>query len=250
MSRVAGRLRSLPIPELFLGLLAIAVAVVVTAKIFANTIHARSHNRDTISVTGSARKPISSDLVRWSVSVSVEAPTAAPAARRLRVQAAQVRTFLEREGIPAAAIDPSVVTSEEQLEQLPHHRRKISYRVSQQLEVSTRKIDVVEGAATGVGRLLERGIGISAGPLEYISTELTQAKLDALAAATEDARRRAEILVDGLGGNLGPMRRTSLGVYQITPRDSTEISDYGINDTTSREKDVNAVVTATFAVKR
>jgi hypothetical protein len=46
------------------------------------------------------------------------------------------------------------------------------------------------------------------------------------------------------------MRRTSQGVFQITPRDSTEVSDYGINDTSSREKDVTAVVDATFAVKR
>jgi len=247
---VAGRSRNLPIPELFLGLLAIAVAVVLTAKIFADTIHDARHIRDTISVTGSARKPISSDLVRWSVSVSTEGPTAAPAARRLRGRVAEVRAFLEQEGIPAAAITPSVVTSGKQVERLPHHRRKISYRVSQELEVSTRKIDVVEGAATGVGRLLERGIAVSAGSLQYVSTELTEAKLDALGAATEDARRRAEILVKGLGGKLGPMRSTSLGVYQITPRDSTDVSDYGINDTSSREKDVNAVVTATFAVKR
>jgi hypothetical protein len=28
------------------------------------------------------------------------------------------------------------------------------------------------------------------------------------------------------------------------------VSDYGINDTSSREKDVTAVVNATFAVKR
>jgi len=247
---VAGRSRNLPIPELFLGLLAIAVGVVLAAKIFADTIHDARHIRDTISVTGSARKPISSDLVRWSVSVSTEGPTAAPAARRLRGRVAEVRAFLEQEGIPAAAITPSVVTSGKQVERLPHHRRKISYRVSQELEVSTRKIDVVEGAATGVGRLLERGIGVSAGSLQYVSTELTEAKLDALGAATEDARRRAEILVKGLGGKLGPMRSTSLGVYQITPRDSTDVSDYGINDTSSREKDVNAVVTATFAVKR
>ncbi len=247
---MAGRSRNLPIPELFLGLLAIAVGVVLAAKIFADTIHDARHIRDTISVTGSARKPISSDLVRWSVSVSTEGPTAAPAARRLRGRVAEVRAFLEQEGIPAAAITPSVVTSGKQVERLPHHRRKISYRVSQELEVSTRKIDVVEGAATGVGRLLERGIGVSAGSLQYVSTELTEAKLDALGAATEDARRRAEILVKGLGGKLGPMRSTSLGVYQITPRDSTDVSDYGINDTSSREKDVNAVVTATFAVKR
>ena len=45
------------------------------------------------------------------------------------------------------------------------------------------------------------------------------------------------------------MRSSSLGVYQITPRDSTEISDYGVNDTSSREKDVMATVSATFAVK-
>ncbi len=247
---MAGRSRNLVIPELFLGLLAIGVAVVLTAKIFADTIYARSHIRDTISVTGSARKPISSDLVRWSVSVGTDGAKAAPAARSLRGQAALVRAYLEREGIPAATISPSVVTSEKQVEELRHHRRKISYRVSQQLDVSTRKIDVVEGAATGLGRLLERGIGVSAGSLEYVSTELTDAKLDALAAATEDARRRAEILVKGLGGKLGSMRSTSLGVYQITPRDSTDVSDYGINDTSSREKDVNAVVTATFAVKR
>jgi uncharacterized protein len=242
--------RSLALPELFLGLLSIGVAVVVTAKIVAGTIHDARHIHDTISVTGSARKPITSNLVRWSLTVSHEAPTAAIAARRLRGQVAAVRTFLVNQGIPSNEIAPEVVASEEQVTPLGKHRRKISYRVSQGLDVSTRKLDVVERAATQVGGLIAQGIDVSAGSPAYISTELTNAKLDALAAATEDARKRAEILVKGLGGKLGPMRRTQLGVYQITPRDSTEVSDYGINDTTSREKDVNAVVTATFAVSR
>jgi hypothetical protein len=242
--------RSLALPELFLGLLSIGVAVVVTAKIVAGTIHDARHIHDTISVTGSARKPITSNLVRWSITVSHEAPTAAAAAKRLRGQVASVRVFLVNQGIPSNAISPAVVRSEEQITLLGKHRRKISYRVSQGLDVSTRKLDVVERAATQVGGLIAQGIDASAGSPAYISTELTNAKLEALAAATEDARKRAEILVHGLGGKLGPMRRTQLGVYQITPRDSTEISDYGINDTTSRDKDVNAVVTATFAVER
>jgi hypothetical protein len=242
--------RSLALPELFLGLLSIGVAVVLTAKIVSGTIHDARHVRDTISVTGSAREPITSDLVRWSLTVSHEAPTAATAAKRLRGQVALVRAFLVSRGIPSNAISPEVVRSEEQVTPLGKHRRKISYRVSQGLDVSTRKLDVVERAATQVGGLIAQGIDVSANSPAYISTELTQAKLGALAAATADARKRAEILVDGLGGKLGPMRRTQLGVYQITPRDSTEISDYGINDTTSREKDVNAVVTATFAVER
>src|SRR5205814_3371623 len=100
-------------------------------------------------------------------------------------------------------------------------KTRTSYRVSQGLEVSTKQIDVVERVATRLGELLERGIRVQAQPLAYISTDLANAKLDALEAATEEAHRRAEILVKGLGGKLGAMRSSSLGVYQITPRNST-----------------------------
>jgi hypothetical protein len=245
-----GRDRALALPELFLGLLAISAAVVLTAHILAATIHDARHVHDTLNVTGSAKKPISANLVRWTLTVSDDAPRAAPAARRLRVEIGTVRAFLRKAGVPATAISPSVVAGEQLVDRLPHHRERIHYRVSQQLDVSTRKIDVVEQAATRLGALIERGVGVSAQPLAYLSTELTRAKLDALESATEDARRRAEILVHGLGGKLGSMRSSSLGVYQVTPRDSTDVSDYGINDTSSREKDVTAVVSATFAVKR
>ena len=54
----------------------------------------------------------------------------------------------------------------------------------------------------------------------------------------------------GLGGDLARSEKVDLGVYQIVPRNSTEVSDYGINDTGSREKEVVSVVTVTFAVNR
>jgi hypothetical protein len=241
--------RPLGVPELFLGLLSIAVGVVITAHIAGETILDARRVNDKISVTGSARKPITANLVRWSLTVNGEAQTPARAARRLRLDSAAVQGFLRRAGVPRAAISSSVVRSERVVEALPRNRRRTYYRATQELEVSTRDIDAVEPVATRIGQLIERGIGVSAGPLQYLSTELTQAKLDALEAATEDARQRAEILVDGLGGKLGRMRASSLGVYQVTPRDSTEVSDYGISDTATREKDVTAVVSATFAVK-
>jgi hypothetical protein len=241
--------RSFHLPELFLGLLSIGLAVVITAKIAAGAIYDARHVDDKISVTGSARKPISANLVTWSLTVSNEAPTAARAARRLRGDSAAVRSFLRQGGIPGNAISSSVVTSEKIVERVSKTRTRVKYRAAQRLDVSTREIDAVEPVATRIGQLLERGIGISAEPLAYLSTELTRAKLEALDAATEEARRRAEILVKGLGGKLGAMRSSSLGVYQVTPRDSTEVSDYGINDTSTRDKDVNAVVSATFAVE-
>jgi hypothetical protein len=39
-----------------------------------------------------------------------------------------------------------------------------------------------------------------------------------------------------------------MGVMQITAADSNEVSDSGINDTSSLEKDIMAVVNVSFAV--
>ena len=247
---MSSRSRSYDIPELFLGLLSLAVAGVLIAHSLGSTVRDVRHTRDKLQVTGSAKIPITANLARWTLRVTAEAPTAPPAVRRLRGDGAAVRTFLQRGGVPAGAISASVVTSQKVVERLSKTRSRTYYRATQQLEVSTHEIDAVEPVTTRIGQLIERGIGVSAEPLEYYSTELTQAKLDVLEAATKDARNRAEILVKGLGGKLGGMRASSLGVYHIVPRDSTEVSDYGISDTSSREKDVTAVVSATFAVKR
>jgi hypothetical protein len=237
------------IPQLFLGLLSLAIAAVWIAHIFSATIHDAKHTDDTIEITGSARIPIESNLVSWTLTVDGSAATPVAAARLQRSDSAAVLAFLRQSGIPRKSISAAVIRSETETKQIDKHRTKTTYHVYQGFNVSTGEIDVVEAASTKVGDLLLRGIDVSAEPLAYISTNLDKAKLDALRAATAEARHRGEILVGGLGGKLGRMRATSLGVYQITPRNSTEVSDYGVNDTSSRLKDVRAVVSARFAVK-
>lgn len=240
---------SVAIPELFLGLLSLAVAAVWIGQIFATTIHDAKHTADTISITGSARKPISSNLVQWSLRVDGKAATPVEAARRSRRASSAVLAYLRGAGIQADAISPEVVQSDVLVFRVNKHLTRTTYDVSQGFDVSTPQSDIVQAAAIRLGSLLEQGIEVSAQPLAFISTDLEEAKLEALSAATAEARRRAGILVQGLGGKLGKMRASSLGVYQITPRNSTDVSDYGINDTSSRLKDVTAVVSATFAVR-
>jgi hypothetical protein len=237
------------VPELFLGLLSLAVAVVLTAHTVSGTIHDVRRTRDVISITASARVPIASDLVKWSIVVSASAPTEARAARILGGDTVATVAYLRHAGLGAGAVHPGVVQSETIVTRLPHNRTRTRYRIWQRYDMTTTHIDLVEAASTGLAALIEHGIDVSAEPLEYISTDLEDAKIEALGKATGEARRRADILVKGLGGKLGPMRSSSLGVYQITPRFSTDVSDYGINDTSTRDKDVTAVVTATFTVK-
>jgi hypothetical protein len=118
----------------------------------------------------------------------------------------------------------------------------------QRFRVSSSQIDKVEQVAASTTDLLARGVPISTSDLSYLSTNLTEARYRALTKAIGDAHRRAERIVKGIGGDLGSVKSAELGVYQVVPRNSTEISDYGINDTSSREKDVYAVVTVTFRV--
>jgi len=50
------------------------------------------------------------------------------------------------------------------------------------------------------------------------------------------------------GAEIGAMRNARWCLFQITPRNSTDASDYGIDVTSSLEKDITAVVRVTFAV--
>ena len=53
----------------------------------------------------------------------------------------------------------------------------------------------------------------------------------------------------GTNGKIGTMNSARMGVFQIVPVNSTDVSDYGINDTSSIEKKVISTVNVTFNVK-
>ena len=69
-----------------------------------------------------------------------------------------------------------------------------------------------------------------------------------LGEAAKDAKVRAEKIAASTGNSIGAVRSARMGVMQITAADSTEVSDAGISDTSSIDKDVTAVVNVSFAV--
>ncbi|HYY03663.1 MAG TPA: SIMPL domain-containing protein [Gaiellaceae bacterium] len=236
------------LPELLLGLVAVTVGLVVTGFVVADAVRDVKRARDTIRVTGSAREPIDADLARWSLAVNAQSVRPQDAVRLLNKRVRAVRAFLSDGGLPASAINEPPVVTQQTTIRLASKRRVAAFRLVQRFRISSPQIDQVERVAAAVSDLLTQGVPVSAGGISYISTNLTQARLNALKKAIADAHRRAETIVQGIGGDLGAVRSAELGVYQVVPRNSTEVSDYGINDTTSREKDVYAVVSVTFRV--
>jgi hypothetical protein len=243
------------LPQLLLGLLGLAVALVIAGVVVSGAIKEVKRSRDTISVTGSAKQPISADVATWSLSVSAEAVRPQDASRELQGSADKVRAFLRDGGLPASAIHEPPISTEQTTKTLlaaklaGPKRRVPAFRLTQTFSISTQQIATVEKVAARISDLFAQGVAVSADPVEYVSTQLAEARVEALTKATRDARERAETLVKGLDARLGAARSANVGVFQVTPRNSTEVSDYGIYDTSTREKDVTAVVTITFRLE-
>ena len=248
--------RTLPRPT---GLIAIALALAFALPVFAwiatSGVKDVKHARDTLVVTGSARFPISANLATWRIVASAQESTPARAIRALRAKDAQIDASLKRGGLPGGAISRPPIRVEQVFVSVPTGLKKPAFRrvpawhLTQGYAIETARIDTLVQTASRVGDLLAAGTDVAVSPIQYLSTKLTSAKFAALRLAVADARRRASTIAEGVSAKLGPVQKTALGVYQITPRNSTEVSDYGIDDVSSRLKDVESVVTVTFLIE-
>ncbi|MFM7192339.1 MAG: SIMPL domain-containing protein, partial [Microcystaceae cyanobacterium] len=59
----------------------------------------------------------------------------------------------------------------------------------------------------------------------------------------------AEAIAKNTNSQVGAVRSAQTGVFQITSRNSTEVSDMGTYDTSSIDKDITAVVSISFSMK-
>lgn len=101
------------LPELLLGLVVIGIAFIVTGLVVADAIRDVKQSRGTIKVTGSARQPITANLVDWSLAVDARAVRPEDATRLLRARVRAVRDFLREGGVPESAITLPPVSTEE-----------------------------------------------------------------------------------------------------------------------------------------
>ena len=94
-----------------------------------------------------------------------------------------------------------------------------------------------------VTELINSGIEFNSSEPRYYYTKLAELKLEMLAAATADAKSRAERIAKNAGGGLGSLRNAAMGIFQITGQNSNEEYSYGGNFNTS-SKNKTASITA------
>ena len=230
----------------------LALAVVVSSFILVDGVKAFKGGNNKIIVTGSAKQEIISDLIVWTGSFSTKSPSLQDAYTKLETDKAKVMDYLVKQGVPKEKIVFSSINTYTYYMVLPSGQYTSDvdyYELNQTVTISSEEIDKVTEISRNVTELINEGIQFQSNAPQYMYTKIADMKVTMLAEATKDARKRAEMIAESAGNRLGELEYADMGVIQITPRYSNEVSDYGMNDTYSLEKEITAIVHCEFKIK-
>ncbi|MCX6639382.1 MAG: SIMPL domain-containing protein [bacterium] len=230
----------------------LALGIVLAAFIAAGAIRDAKLANDTITVTGSAKKPIRSDFVVWRGAVSCQRSNLQEAYREVIRYTERLKQYFTQRQIP----DSLVTFRPLETMQIPEYTangsstgRISAYNLRQSFEIRSSQVDKISSLSGQAMELINEGVNLESYPPEYLYTRLAELRSEMLAQAAADAKNRAESIASSVDCKIGAVRSVRMGVFQITARNSTDVSDYGIYDTMSLDKDITAVVSMTFAVK-
>jgi len=232
--------------------LILALGLIVSSYIaIGGYVKARS-NSNLITVTGSAKKQIKSDLIVWDGGFSAQATQLGDAYTYLQAAQEKVKAYLREKGIADSDMIFLAISTTANHVMLPNgvmSNQIESYMLSQNVEIRSGDVDKITGISRSATELINRGVQFQSNQPQYFYTKLADLKIEMLSLATKDARTRADQIATNAGSRLGRLRTAKMGVFQITPLYSNDISDYGINDTTSIDKEITAVMNCQFEIR-
>lgn len=231
----------------------IVIGAIASSLILIGGVVKVKSTRTTITVTGSAKKQITSDLIVWNGNFNALSSNLKDAYSKLEVSRNKVSKYLNKQGIKKGDyVYSSITTTINYVRDMYGNNTNNveNYQLSQTVKITSKDIDKITQISRSATELLNDNVEIQSDPPQYIYTKLADLKVTMLAEATKDARKRAEMIAENAGNNLGDLKYADMGVMQITPRYSNDITDYGVNDTTSMEKEITAVVHCQFEIKK
>ncbi|MCD2425429.1 SIMPL domain-containing protein [Niabella pedocola] len=217
----------------FIGLVIIGICIVLAGFIVAGAYKYKFKTRQTIRVTGSAEKDFTSDLIAWNGSYNRTDFDLKAAYAQLKQDETNVRNYLTRKGItPQQMIFSSVKIDKIFRSNYSEETKSTTttfggYNLTQNVKVESGDIAKVEALSREITELIETGIELNSPEPLYFYTKLADLKLDLLAKAAADARKRAETIAKNTGGALGNVVKANMGIFQITGQNSNEDYSYG-----------------------
>lgn len=239
----------------------LSVAWIVSSFVMANGL-ARINQEDAISVTGTAERIVESDAAKWTFSLTKQAAPESYAFVARQLQEAKTVTvkYLVGRGIDEKDITVHPVTStvicqtQSQVMYDSNGRQQCSgaftHSLIQTITVEGEKVNEIRDLSLNApSALAALGVQIQTTSVDFFYTKLADIRAELLELASKNAKERAVAIAKSTGNSIGSVKDASQGVFQVTQKNSTDVSDYGSYDTSTIEKKVTAIVRASFEVR-
>jgi hypothetical protein len=231
----------------------IALGTVISSWLIARAmVKMKKISTEVIDVTGSAERNILSDDAVWTSEFSRRDSSMTAAFQLLQDDLVKVKRYLVLKGIKEDEIWVNAVGTNifyMKNEKGNDTNQIEGYRLTQSVTVHSVEVGKVSQASRSATELIQQGIEFVSNAPQFFYTKLSDLKMEILQEATQNAKQRAEQMAKSTGNKIGVMRSAKSGVFQITPANSVEVSDWGVNDTSSLEKKVTGVVHLDFAIE-
>ena len=228
-----------------LGIL-IALSLVVSTKLAASTI-----SNNVISVTGSAYEIVKSDSGTLTFEINVKRANKQEAYKTSQAQVKIVEEYLKAKQIKNIELKTvnGYYSYKRNAKTGEYTDIPDMYNLTQPVTISSDNVELIKNISNDITGLINKGVDINVYSPSYDYSKLPELKVTLLEKASKDAKARAASMLKPTHNSVGKIQSVRMGVYQITPVDSTNVSDMGINDTSSIDKKVTAVANVSFKIK-
>jgi uncharacterized protein len=233
----------------------IAVAAIICAFLFANAFKNRNQSSDTISVTGLGKKDFTSDLIVWSGSFSKKSTTLKEAYAALDADREKIKSYLTSKGLNGSEMVFSAVNFNKDFTSTYNDNGSVreqifsGFTLTQTVTIQSKAVDKIEEISRQSSELINSGIEFYSNPPEYYYTKLAELKIKMIAEATKDAQNRAESIAENADAGLGNLKKSDMGVFQITGQNSSEDFSYGGSfNTEAKNKTASITVKLVYQV--
>lgn len=224
--------------------------ILALGLIFAVKSGTNSLSNDKITVTGSSYQIVKSDSASLEIELATRKPNKQLAYNTVKAQLPVVMKYLEEKGITDIEVKASNGYNTYKYTPNGNITNEIAfYNLTQPIVIKSDDVQKIKEISVDIQNLLDKGIDINVLQPQFFYSKLADLKVKLLQDATTDAKDRATAMLKATRNRPGKIQSVQMGVFQITPVDSTNVSDMGINDTTTVDKKVTAVANVVFRIK-
>lgn len=230
-----------------LGLI-LGVSIMVSARMVTKTFLEVKKMDNVITVSGSAKQQVTSDSARWASTFSrtATADKIKNGYAQMAADEKNVREFLTAQGFTETVeISPIFIN---EVYKTDSYAPK-EYTLVQNVVVKSDDVNKLKETSKKSSQLADKGVLFSAFNVEYYFSKLPDLRISLLPEAIKDAKKRAGTIADSSDKQVDTIKSVSMGVVQVMPVGTVEISDYGSYDTSEIEKEVMVTVKTVFSLK-